>query len=95
MLNPIKKKNTNSINMEIARILEQMSHYDANSEEYATMAKNLDTLTKIGNNTDNSVSREALLAVGANLAGIGMILMHENTHALTSKALGLILKAKL
>lgn len=95
MQKPIKKKNSTSIDMEIARILEQMSHHDANSEEYAAMAKNLDTLTKIGNNTDNSVSKEALLTVGANLAGIGMILMHENTRALTSKALGLVLKTKL
>ena len=95
MPNPIKKKNHTALDLEVNRLLEAMGTMEPTSEEYSVLVKQLDSLTKINSNTEDKVSKETMLAIAANLGGIAMILTHEQTHALTSKAIGFIAKVKL
>ena len=40
----------------------------------------------------SSVSKDAMLTVGANLLGIVLIIKHEHVNVITSKALGLVIR---
>jgi hypothetical protein len=42
--------------------------------------------------TKDTISKETWATIGANLAGIAIILSHERTHIIASKAFGLVKK---
>lgn len=81
----------------IDRLLVEMKSTDPVSDEYGKLVERLDKLHKMKvTDKDNGrrVSADAMLTVGANLAGIVLILGFERAHIITSKALGFVLKTK-
>lgn len=69
---------------------------DPTTSDFATATSQLDSLYKIkAQNKPDRVSKDALLAVCANLAGIGLILSYEHAHVVTSKALSFVTKTRL
>lgn len=91
-----KTKNQNSIDKAIDRLLTEMAIFDVTSEDYATYVEQLDRLYKIRDReTSDHVSKDALVAAGASLAGIIAILSFEKANVITSKALGFVVKSKL
>lgn len=85
-----------SVNKEIKSLLTDMKTVDSGSEEYAKMAKNLETLCSA--NEKNSKNRMAFwgtaLGVAGSLAGIVAIIYSEETRIMTSKALGFVIKGR-
>jgi uncharacterized Rossmann fold enzyme len=65
------------------------------SEEYA---KTLEHIVKIHGllreEKPTRVSRDTLAVIGANLLGILMIIKHENVNVVTSRAMGLLMQAR-
>lgn len=96
-----KKSSTNKdgLSKAIDSLLEEMSDLNGDDPEYAKMA---DQLTKLYGlkeidhkvESNSHVSADTLAVIGANLAGILMIVGHERAHVVTSKALSLLLKLK-
>lgn len=90
-----RKPDTNDqlLNETIERVMQDMKHEDPNTEKFAQMREQLTELYKIKNeNRSRRVSPDTLATIGANLLGIGIIVGHERTHIVTSKALGFIRK---
>lgn len=81
---------------EIRSVLENMKGVSQESEEYARMAKNLETLCSANEkNSKNKVSLVGpLLTVAGSLIGIVMIIYGEETRIITTKALGLLVKGR-
>lgn len=74
----------------------QMLSLDANSEEFVTMAEQLEKLYKMkSSDKTHRVSADALIAVAGNLLGITLIMNHERLHVVTTKALGFVMKSKM
>jgi hypothetical protein len=90
--------NENSLKMEIDRLIEAMKSTDEkDSEKYAQMTARLDTLYKLREvdakvNTPKHVSADTWAIIGANLAGIILVVGHERAAVITSKALPLVRK---
>jgi hypothetical protein len=81
----------------IERLLAEMNSTDPISDEYGKLVERLDKLHKMKvseKDPRSRVSADAILTVGANLAGIVLILGFERAHIITSKALGFVLKSK-
>lgn len=91
------KNEPDALNKAIDRILAYMESITPNSEEYAKMVGMLDTLYKIKANEKRppSVDVTAILSIVGNLAGIGLILKHEQLHVIASKALGFVTKTRI
>lgn len=81
----------NGIEREIESILVKMSEIDPDSDEYTTAAKNLKVLVEAASyKKPNTISPDALLAAGVNIAGIILILNFEKIGLVTSKALNFV-----
>lgn len=79
----------------IDKVLLEMQKYSANDDEYANMVKQLGKLhTMKVEETRPRVSPDTLITVAANLVGILIIVAHEQTHVLTSKALNFVMKLR-
>lgn len=77
----------------IRRVMKDMEAADPQTDQYARMREQLTELYKIKNeNRSRRVSPDTLATIGANLLGIGIIVGHERTHIVTSKALTFIRK---
>jgi len=77
----------------IERVMQDMKDEDPHSEKFGTMTAQLTELYKIRNeNRSRRVSPDTLATIVANLLGIGIIVGHERTHIVTSKALTFIRK---
>lgn len=90
-----RKTDTNDqlLNETIERVMQDMKSEEPNTEKFAQMREQLTELYKIRNETrSRRVSPDTLATIGANLLGIGIIVGHERTHIVTSKALGFIRK---
>lgn len=72
----------------IAELERDMQGHDGDSEEYATCLNRLERLYKLKEkHSKKRISPETWLMVGANLAGIIIIVAYEHGHALTSRAI--------
>lgn len=96
-----KKSSTNKdgLTKAIDSLLEEMSDLNGDDPEYAKMADQLTklyALKEVDHRVESTrrVSMDTLAVVGANLAGILMIVGHERANVVTSKALSLLLKLK-
>ena len=77
-------------------VIDQMHEHHAYSPEFTTMVENLTQLHKMKMNEKASrPSADAVISVVGNLAGIVAILGFEQTHVITSKALGFVSKIKI
>lgn len=75
------------------RALKEMEGKDVSSEEYGTILERTAKLHKMKEEEKpESISKETLLRVGANLLGILMIIHHERVNIVTSKALPFVQK---
>lgn len=96
-----KKQDTNEVGVSdaINALLDEMSGYQGDSEEYAKLADQLLKLYslkevdhKVG--STKRISADTLAIVGGNVLGILMIVGHERTSMVTSKALSLLTKLR-
>ena len=89
----LKKKS--KLENAIDSILDDMSKFDANSDEYSDMATNLEKLLKAKSYEEQkNISPDTIALVAANLIGIVLILKHEKVDIITSKALGFVLRGR-
>ena len=79
----------------IDAVQDRLLKEDPPSDEFAKTVDQLDKLYKIKTSSrEDRVSKDVLLTVVANLAGIGMILGYERANVVASKALGFVLKSR-
>lgn len=83
----------------IARLFDDMAIVRKDSEEYAQMADQMTKLYKLKEvdsnvNAKKRVSPDTWAIVGGNILGIVTIVSYERTHAIASKAIGFVLKAR-
>jgi hypothetical protein len=82
------------------KLVEELMTMEGTSDEYTTLVANIKVLTE-ANAADkaaykpNKVSAETLATIGANLAGILLVLNFERANVLTSKAFANISKLKI
>lgn len=80
----------------VNRAIRSLNVYDAGTEEYREALEALVKLHKLKEDErPKPVSKDTMVIVGANLLGIIMIISHEHVHAVTSKAIGLLLRPRL
>lgn len=84
--NPIDAK----VNDQIMFLLEKMALEPGYTDDYKSMVAHVEKLMEI--QKKNSISKETWASIGANLAGIVVILNHERAHVIASKAFGLVKK---
>lgn len=87
-------KKKHSLKREIESVLKRMSELSPDSDEYAKMAKNLETLYSAASKSKDKVSLDTIVTVAGSLLGIILIINHEQTGIITSKALGFIIKGR-
>jgi hypothetical protein len=88
------KKNT-YVDNEISRVVLALQDVDPKSDEYGAILEKLSKLQKVRQEEKpDRVSSDTIAMIAANLAGIAIIVRHENLNVVTSKALSFILKAK-
>jgi len=82
----------------ITSAIESLKDHDPYSPEYVKAVEQIEKLYKLKApqpELRKPVSYDALIAAGANLAGIIAVLGYERAHVITSKALGFIVKTRL
>lgn len=88
-------KKEDKLQNRIDDLLDEMEMTTGDSPEYSRMA---DQLTKLYDAQDKSkssgITKEALIGVAGNLAGILIIVNHERAHVITSKAFGFLSKIR-
>lgn len=76
----------NPLDVQIARVLKEMSAENVLSDEYRKLTKMLERLTKMKSQMRRSpLSKDTLVSVGGNVLTVGMLLIFETRHAITSK----------
>lgn len=90
-----KNEEPNALEAAIAAVHLEMTTCSGGSEEYDRLTDQLTKLYKLReHNAKRTVSPDTLVLAGTNLLGIAMIVGHERTHVVTSKALSFIGKLK-
>lgn len=90
----IFRKKPNKLDQEIERIYEAMKVVEPASEEYSALTARLDDLQKLKKSKKWHVNPDTVFAGGVNLAGILLVLKHEELKVISSKAFGLVKKVK-
>lgn len=89
-------KETKSIDLATEELIEKLRSLDPTTEQYSAAVKNFEVLEKAkSHKKDMSISPDVALTVGGNLVGILAVLNFERLGVITSKAIGMVLKAKL
>lgn len=78
----------------IDMVLTRLKDSSLTPDDYTKYVGQLEVLYKIKSPKDRPVSIDALVGLLGNLAGIAMILKHEQLHVVTSKALGFVTKSR-
>jgi hypothetical protein len=90
-----KKDKRTKLEKEIDSVLEQMSAWTPDTEEYSAMSVNLEQLYKArAQERIHHISPDTIAVVAGNLLGIVLILNFEKTDIIRTKALGFILKGR-
>jgi hypothetical protein len=82
---------------ELERAITSLRGSLTDSEEYSKMLTTVERLHDMldeETKPSNSVSRETLATIGANLLGIFMIIKHESVNVITSKALSFVIRPR-
>lgn len=88
-------KPKSQLQVAIDEVLFQMSSYPADSDEYATMLDRVKVLEKLkAEDKPSRPSPDTLILAAVNLAGIAMIIRHEQFNVITTKALGFVQKPR-
>jgi predicted RNase H-related nuclease YkuK (DUF458 family) len=80
----------------LVKAYEELSKHSATSEEYATVVLRIQALEEINAHADksNRVSPDTKALIGANIAGIVMVLGYEKANIITSKAFSMLLRTQ-
>lgn len=90
-----KQENQEALDRLIERVIDDMEMFGPTSEEYEALLARYERLTKLkAEDRPKPVSRDTMLIVAGNLAGIIIVVMYEHAHVLTSKALGTVWKPR-
>jgi hypothetical protein len=80
---------------ELERALRNLTGHAVNSEEYTKTLSYVERIHElIDEEKSTPVSKDQLLAVGANLLGIVMIIKHEHVNVIASKALSFVIRPR-
>lgn len=86
---------TDPIQETIEAALKEAELHDPASEDYTTIARNVETLAKAkALGESKKLSKDAILGAATSLAGILAVLHYERLAVVSSKAFGLIMKIK-
>lgn len=96
MFKPKTDKTAENLDMEINRLLLEMYTMNRMKDaEYPAMVDQLVKLYELRNaNAPKRMSADVKATIAANLAGIFLIIAHERTGVITTKALGFIQKLR-
>lgn len=85
------KKSVSPLQTAIDKAISELDNHSITSDEYATIVNHLHKMQEIENKkSSRSLDPTAVATIAANLAGILMIIHHENVNVITSKALGFV-----
>jgi hypothetical protein len=85
------KKELIGMDLVLDLVTTELSDKQPGTPEYDKVLEQLERVNKIANSQKSDpVSKDGVLAVVANLAGISLILSHERLHVITTKALGFV-----
>jgi hypothetical protein len=91
----IVRKRISVLDEPITNVLSRMNKCDMDSKEYGTLIEHLDRLnTMKAEERKTRVSRDTVWIVAGNLAGILAIVIYEQRHPMTSRAMNFVLQAK-
>lgn len=91
-----KKTDETQLDIEIQRIAGDMALESPNSEEYLKLLTAYERLTKLRDSESRSkIDPNTWVTVGANLAGIVLILNHERINVISTKAVSFVSKMKI
>lgn len=84
-------KTKSDLDKEIERVIRIMSQHEPDSPEYAKINKQLKGLNaqKVATRRPE-IDPNTYVTIGANLAGILLIVGHERAHVITSRAIGFV-----
>lgn len=74
-------------------ILLRETRFSLTRDEYEQILSRIERLHKLKDTPQDKVSRETWALIGANLLGIVIIITHEYTHPITTRAFSLAMKA--
>lgn len=93
-MSPLLQSKT-PIDREIDILFFKLKGHEPDSDEYKHTLDRIVVLQKLHFETKRKpISYDTLAIVGANLAGIIMILKHEELNVVTTKAMGILLRAR-
>jgi len=87
------KKQKSKLEEEIQRLHGEIAVLDPDTKQYTDCLANLSKLYEL-KKKDHTISPETLAVIGANLAGIILILGFEQANVITSKAIGFVLRGR-
>lgn len=86
----------NKLDMEIDSVLEELQYHEKDSKEYAQILTQLEKLMKMQDmKKGRHLKPDTVAQIGANLAGIGLILNYEKLSVITTKAMSFVIKGRL
>lgn len=86
----------NKLDMEIDSVLEELQYHEKDSKEYAQILSQLEKLMKMQDmKKGRHLKPDTVAQIGANLAGIGLILNYEKLSVITTKAMSFVIKGRL
>jgi hypothetical protein len=83
-----------SIEREIASVLDQMETIGVMDERYPIMIGHLEKLNDIKTKNRSQINLDTLALIGGNLLGIILIIAYEQKHVITSKGLSQIIRPR-
>jgi hypothetical protein len=85
------KKSVSPLQTAIDKAISELDNHSITSDEYATIVNHLHKMQEIENKKNSrSLDPNTVATIAANIAGILMIIHHENVNVITSKALGFV-----
>jgi hypothetical protein len=88
-----KPKPPSLLEKQVTRAIRALDDQEITSEEYDTILSRLKTLHGLQvNDKPEAVSKDTMLAVGANILGILLIIRHEHVNVITSRAMSMLTK---
>ena len=78
-----------ALDIEIFRIVDELSYLDPMTEEYDKTLARLRELFAISNKKTRRFTGDAMLSVVAQLVSVLIVVGYERTHVITTKAFGL------
>ena len=90
-------KKPSAIDKEIGRLEELLLDLDPDTKEYKKVLQHLDSLHELRDRNKSfrlKINGDTIVLASVNLLGILLVLHHERFHAVSSKALGFIIKPR-